>query len=101
MAFEYPREAIAHLLARFADNDGPRNVGRTVLVLSAGIDQEQLVRADMAGGGAGPPGGAKYGAWARARGRPGRKNVCGPPGGAGGPPPRAPPPLSWSAPRAP
>src|SRR6478672_4955736 len=50
MAFEHPREAIAHLLARLADNDGARNVGRTVLVLSAGIDQEQLVRADMAVG---------------------------------------------------
>src|SRR6476646_4247940 len=50
MALEHPRKAIAYLLARLADNDCPRYVGRAVLILSPGIDQEQFVGADAAVG---------------------------------------------------
>jgi hypothetical protein len=40
MAPEHAGEAVAHFLAWFADDDGPGDIGGTVLVLRAGIDQK-------------------------------------------------------------
>ncbi len=42
MAFEHAREALAHLLRWRADHDRAGDVGRAVLVLPAGIDEEKL-----------------------------------------------------------
>ncbi len=42
MALEHAREALAHLLGWRADHDGAGDVGRAVLVLPAGIDEEKL-----------------------------------------------------------
>ena len=53
MALEHAGEAVAHLVGRRADRDGAGDVGGAVLVLRAGIDQEQLVLAEGAVGGAG------------------------------------------------
>src|SRR5262249_53802391 len=50
MALEHAGEAFAHLRARLADRDGAGDVGGTVLILAAGIDQEQLARLDRAVG---------------------------------------------------
>src|SRR5437867_9994473 len=46
MALEHAGEALAHLRRRLADRDGAGDVGGAVLVLRAGIDQEQLARLD-------------------------------------------------------
>ena len=40
MTLEHERETLAHLLARRADGDRARDVGRAILVLGAGIEQE-------------------------------------------------------------
>ncbi len=53
MALQHAGEAVAHLVARRADGDGAGDVGGAVLVLRAGIDQEQFVHAERAVGGAG------------------------------------------------
>src|SRR5262249_42560511 len=44
MTFEHAGEAVAHFGGRLADRDGAGNVGGAVLVLAAGVDQEQLTR---------------------------------------------------------
>src|SRR5262249_47786179 len=44
MALEHAGEAVAHLGSRLADRDGAGNVGGAVLVLAAGVDQQQLTR---------------------------------------------------------
>ena len=49
MAAEHAGEAVAHFRARRADRDGAGDVGGAVLVLRAGIDQQQIVRADARG----------------------------------------------------
>ena len=41
MALEHAREAVAHLGARTADGDRARDVGRSVLVLAAAVDEEE------------------------------------------------------------
>ena len=48
MALEHEGEVPAHLGGRRADGDGAGDVGGAVVVLGAGIDQEQFVRRDAA-----------------------------------------------------
>ena len=48
MTLEHAGETVAHLGGRRADRDGAGDVGGAVLVLAAGIDQEQLARRDRA-----------------------------------------------------
>ncbi len=48
VTLEHPREAVAHLGAGLADRNGAGDVGGAVLVLAAGIDQEQLAGRDGA-----------------------------------------------------
>ena len=50
MALEHAGEAVAHLVGGRADCDRAGDVGGAVLVLRAGIEQEQLVHADGAVG---------------------------------------------------
>ena len=53
MALEHAGEAVAHLGGRLADDDGAGDVGGAVLILAAGIDQEQIAGRDRAVGLAG------------------------------------------------
>ena len=53
MAAQHPGEAVAHFFRRLADRDGAGDVGRAVLILRAGIDQQQIARRDPAVGLAG------------------------------------------------
>ena len=46
MAFQHTGEAVTHFRCRLANRHGARNVGGSVLVLRAGIDQEQFAEAD-------------------------------------------------------
>src|SRR5262245_52120617 len=46
MALEHAGEALAHLRRRLADRDSAGDVGGAVLILRAGIDQDQLARLD-------------------------------------------------------
>ena len=51
-ALQHQREALAHLLGRLADRHGAGDVGGAVLILRAGIEQEQLALRELAVGGA-------------------------------------------------
>ena len=53
MAAQHPGKAVAHLLGRLADRDGAGDVGGAVLILRAGIDQQQVAEGDAAVGLAG------------------------------------------------
>ena len=53
VALEHAGETVAHFVARRADRDGAGDVSGAVLVLRAGIDQEQFVQLKRAVGGAG------------------------------------------------
>src|SRR5690349_17271072 len=44
-------EALAHLLRWRSDRDRPGDVGGAILVLSAGVDEEQLAGSELAVGG--------------------------------------------------
>src|SRR5882724_7397200 len=46
MSLEHASEAIAHLLARIADGDRAGDIGGSVFVLGARIDEEYLARLD-------------------------------------------------------
>ena len=52
VALEHPGEAVAHFRRGLADRHGAGDVGGAVLVLAAGVDQEQLAGGDRAIGGA-------------------------------------------------
>ena len=55
VALQHQREALAHFGSRLADRDGAGDVGGAVLVLAAGVDQEQFAGLDGAVGRAGDP----------------------------------------------
>src|SRR5438105_151874 len=44
VAAQHPGKAVAHLGRRLADRDGAGDVGGAVLILRAGIDQQQIAR---------------------------------------------------------